>query len=116
MLLRQHTDPEFNATWGPYWASMPALHEMFGAELFTDTQLEMLQHARTAAKARAHRDNAEKIYKNSTLASVLGEGVVPLDEFKRAAVLVRAGAGCTWWCLRWAAGGMFRTSLPNERR
>lgn len=44
LLIRRHTDPTFNATWGAYWATMPGPEEVFVAELFTEAHLELLQH------------------------------------------------------------------------
>lgn len=43
LLARMHTDANFNATWGVYWASMPRVEDTLGFELFTDEQLDMLQ-------------------------------------------------------------------------
>lgn len=45
LLIRIHTDPDFNATWGPYWASLPAFDEMLLPELFTEEHLQLLQLA-----------------------------------------------------------------------
>ena len=44
LLVRIHTDQSFNATWGPYLASLPKPDELLTGELMTDEMLEMLQH------------------------------------------------------------------------
>lgn len=46
-----HTDPAFNATWGPYWAALPGLDETFSMELFTNEHLHMLQCAQLVRNA-----------------------------------------------------------------
>lgn len=43
LLIRMHTDPSVNATWGTYWASLPGLDDTLGAELLSDEQLGLLQ-------------------------------------------------------------------------
>lgn len=41
LLLRLHTDPDFNASFGVYWATLP--QQLFRAELFSSRHREMLQ-------------------------------------------------------------------------
>ena len=45
LLLRQRADPAFNATWGAYWAALPAANDTLCADMFTPEQVDLLQHA-----------------------------------------------------------------------
>lgn len=101
MLVRVHTDPSFNATWGLYWRSLPS--QVFRAETFTATHLSMLQHPGLANAARAWRQQAENVYTGAFTSTFLNltypplseelPDLINLEEFLRVVTLVSEG-GC----------------------
>ena len=99
LLIRMHTDPSFNATWGPYWASLPPPDETFGAEMMSRAHLDMLQHPQLVLSAQQRQAEAAQVFDGSykggiypPLASVVGTGVVSLDTFKWVITLFNSRA------------------------
>lgn len=55
LLLRLHTDPRLNATWGPFLAALPGPDEVLSADSMSERHVAMLQHADLVRRTlRAH--------------------------------------------------------------